>query len=133
MSVPYLNFCQKQQTQKTAMNVSTMLADFLEFVTPKFPNKHLQDLLSASIESLLTNGRSVTAIGRGIESYAQEKHCIKLADRLLSYSATQLCNRPCLWYAGMTSAIVTGKQPLIFVHWSNADRERRHFFWLCGR
>jgi NRPS condensation-like uncharacterized protein len=87
MAVPDLIFRQKQQTQKNAMNVPTMLADFLDLVTPKFLKKHLQKSLSASLESLLTNGQcSVTAIGRGIESNAQEKHCIKRADRLLSHT-----------------------------------------------
>jgi len=47
MAVPDLIFRQKQQTQKTAMNVPTMLADFLDLVTPKFLNKHLQKSLSA--------------------------------------------------------------------------------------
>ena len=126
MAVPDLIFRQKQQTQKTAMNVPTMLADFLDLVTPKFLNKHLQKSLSASLESLLTNGQcSVTAIGRGIESDAQEKHCIKRADRLLSHTTMQ--QTVPFFYAAMTSAIVKGKQPLILVDWSNADKERRHF------
>ena len=126
MAVPDLIFRQKQQTQKNAMNVPTMLADFLDLVTPKFLKKHLQKSLSASLESLLTNGQcSVTAIGRGIESDAQEKHCIKRADRLLSHSTMQ--QTVPFFYAAMTSAIVKGKQPLILVDWSNADKERRHF------
>ena len=72
------------------MNVPTMLADFLEIVTPKFFNKHLLNSLTASLKSLLTNGQcSVTAIGRGIDSDAQERHCIKRADRLLSHTTMQ--------------------------------------------
>ena len=32
-----------------------------------------------------------------------------------------------MFYAAMTGALVKGKQPLILVDWSNADKERRHF------
>ncbi len=108
------------------MNVQTMLADFLEIVTPKSFNKHLLNSLTASLQSLLTNGQcSVTAIGRGIDSDAQEKHCIKRADRLLSHTTMQ--QEVPVFYAAMTGALVKGKQPLILVDWSNADKERRHF------
>ena len=96
MAVPDLIFRQKQQTQKTAMNVPTMLADFLDLVTPKFLNKHLQKSLSASLASLLTNGQcSVTSIGRGIESDAQESTVLNAP---IGYSATPLCIRPCLFF-----------------------------------
>ena len=108
------------------MNAQAMLADFLEIVTPKSFNKHLLNSLTASLQSLLTNGQcSVTAIGRGIESLAQEKHCIKRADRLLSHTTMQ--QEVPVFYAAMTAALVKGKQPLILVDWSNADKERRHF------
>lgn len=108
------------------MNVQAMLADFLEIVTPKSFNKHLLNSLTASLQSLLTNGQcSVTAIGRGIDSDAQEKHCIKRADRLLSHITMQ--QEVPVFYAAMTGALVKGKQPLILVDWSNADKERRHF------
>lgn len=108
------------------MNVQAMLADFLEIVTPKSFNKHLLNSLTASLQSLLTNGQcSVTAIGRGIDSDAQEKHCIKRADRLLSHTTMQ--QEVPVFYAAMTGALVKGKQPLILVDWSNADKERRHF------
>ncbi len=64
-----------------------MLADFLEIVTPKSFHEHLLNSLTASLQSLLTNGQyTVTAIGRGIDSDASERHCIKRADRLLSHT-----------------------------------------------
>ena len=126
MAVPDLIFRQKHLTAEHAMNAHTMLADFLKIVTPKSFNKHLLNSLTASLQSLLTNGQcSVTAIGRGIESLAQEKHCIKRADRLLSHTTMQ--HGAPLFYAAMTGALVKGKQPLILVGWSNADKERRHF------
>jgi NRPS condensation-like uncharacterized protein len=87
------------------MNVQAMLADFLEIVTPKSFNKHLLNSLTASLQSLLTNGQcSVTAIGRAIESLAQEKHCIKRADRLLSHTTMQ--QEVPVFYAAMTAVLV---------------------------
>ena len=72
------------------MNAQAMLADFLEIVTPKSFHKHLLNSLTASLQSLLTNGQcTVTAIGRGIDSDASERHCIKRADRLLSHTTMQ--------------------------------------------
>jgi hypothetical protein len=87
------------------MNPQAMLADFLEIVTPQSFNKHLLNSLTASLQSLLTNGQcSVTAIGRGIKSLAQEKHCIKRADRQLSHTTTQ--QEVPVFYAAMTAALV---------------------------
>jgi hypothetical protein len=64
-------------------------------------------------------GRTVTAIGRGIQSASKEKSCIKRADRLLSNEAFQ-ADIP-LIYAALTKVLVQTKQPLILVDWSNAD------------
>jgi hypothetical protein len=67
-----------------------MLADSLEIVTPKSFNKNFLNSLTASLQSLLTTGQCyITAIDRDIESLAQEKHCIKLADRMLSHTTMQ--------------------------------------------
>lgn len=108
------------------MNAQAILADFLEIVTPKSFHKHLLNSLTASLQSLLTNAQcSVTAICRGIDSDAQERHCIKRADRLLSHNTMQQAIPE--FYTAMTAALVNGKQPLILVDWSNADKQRRHF------
>jgi hypothetical protein len=73
------------------MNVLAMLADFLEIVTPKSFNKHLLNSLTASLQSLLTNGQcSVTAIGSGIESLAQKSIVLNAQT---DCSATPPCNR----------------------------------------
>lgn len=126
MAVPDLIFRQKHLTAEHAMNVQAMLADFLEVVTPKSFHKHLFNSLTASLQSLLTNGQcTVTAIGRGIDSDASERHCIKRADRLLSHATMQQAVPE--FYTAMTGALVKGKQPLILVDWSNADKELRHF------
>jgi hypothetical protein len=46
--------------------------------------------LCASLQNLVTNGKcTITAIGRGIQSAATEKSCLKRADRLLSNKAFQ--------------------------------------------
>ncbi|WP_157605553.1 hypothetical protein [Rheinheimera sp. SA_1] len=70
-----------------------MLADFLSFITlQNIQNIHNTRMASlcASLQSLVANGKSiVTAIGRGIQSAATEKSCIKRADRLLSNEAFQ--------------------------------------------
>ncbi len=108
------------------MNVQRMLADFLSFVTPKNIHKARMASLCASLQSLVTNGKcTVTAIGRGIQSAATEKSCIKRADRLLSNEAFQ-ADIP-LIYAALTKALVNTKQPLILIDWSNADNKKRHF------
>lgn len=70
------------------MNVQTMLADFLSFVTPESFHKIRMASVCASLSSLLQNGQcTVTVIGRGIDGSAAEKHCIKRADCLLSNTA----------------------------------------------
>ena len=104
----------------TAMNVPTMLADFLEFVTPKSIHKSRMSSLCAALQSLVSNGKyTVTAIGRGIQSSATEKSCIKRADRLLSNQAF-LEEIPFI-YAALTTSLIKTKQPLILIDWSNAD------------
>ncbi|MCR9297687.1 IS4 family transposase [Vibrio fluvialis] len=109
----------------TAMNVKTMLADFLSFVTPKCMHKARFLAVGAAVQSLMQNGQcTVTAIGRGFDSKTSEKHGIKRADRLLKNEALQ-AEAP-LIYAEMTRLLRQGKQPLILVDWSNADTEKRH-------
>ena len=87
------------------MNAQAMGADFLDLVTPKSFHKHLLNSLTASLQSLLTNGQcKVTAIGRGIDSNAQERHCIKRADRLLSHTKVQQAVPE--FYPAMTGTLV---------------------------
>ncbi|HBZ8500209.1 IS4 family transposase [Enterobacter hormaechei] len=107
------------------MNVKTMLADFLSFVTPKCMHKARFLAVGAAVQSLMQNGQcTVTAIGRGFDSKTSEKHSIKRADRLLKNEALQ-AETP-LIYAAITRLLIQGKQPLILVDWSNADTEKRH-------
>jgi len=107
------------------MNVKTMLADFLSFVTPKCMHKARFLAVGAAVQSLMQNGQcTVTAIGRGFDSGTSEKHGIKRADRLLKNEALQ--SEAPLIYGEMTRLLRQGKQPLILVDWSNADTEKRH-------
>lgn len=125
MAVSDLIFRQKHLTMNAAMNVKTMLADFLSFVTPKCMHKARFLAVGAAVQSLMQNGQcTVTAIGRGFDSKTSEKHSIKRADRLLKNEALQ-AETP-LIYAAMTRLLLQGKQPLILVDWSNADTEKRH-------
>ena len=88
MAVPDLIFRQKHLTMNAAMNVKTMLADFLSFVTPKCMHKARFLAVGAAVQSLMQNGQcTVTAIGRGFDSKTSEKHGIKRADRLLKNEA----------------------------------------------
>ncbi len=125
MAVSDLIFRQKHLTMNAAMNVKTMLADFLSFVTPKCMHKARFLAVGAAVQSLMQNGQcTVTAIGRGFDSKTSEKHSIKRADRLLKNEALQ-AETP-LIYAAITRLLIQGKQPLILVDWSNADTEKRH-------
>ncbi len=101
---------QNSQTMNAAMNVKTMLADFLSFVTPQSMHKARLSALSAAAQSLLKKGCcTVTAIGRDYEDQENEKHGIKRADRLLSNAALQ-AETP-LIYGAMTRLLRQGKQP----------------------
>ena len=103
---------QNSQTMNAAMNVKTMLADFLSFVTPKCMHKARFLAVGAAVQSLMQNGQcTVTAIGRGFDSETSEKHGIKRADRLLKNEALQ-AEAP-LIYGEMTRLLRQGKQPLI--------------------
>lgn len=126
MAVPDLIFRQKHLTMSTAMNVKTMLADFLRFVTPKTMHKARFSVLLDAVTALAKDARcTVTAIGRAMPG-SSDKVSIKRADRLLNNANLQ--RELPLIYAAMTKSVVSSKsQPLILVDWSNADTAKRHF------
>jgi hypothetical protein len=108
------------------MNAQALHFDFLEIVTTKYFYKHLFNSLTASLQSLRTNGQcTITAIGRGIDSNVHEQHCIRRADQLLCHITMRQAVPE--FYTAMNGALVKGKQPLILVDWSNADKEHSHF------
>lgn len=108
------------------MKVDAILQQFLYELTPTMHVTRRQ-ALQACVSSLLHgNAATVTGIGRGINSQAKEKHCIKRADRLCSNPHLQqalkgvygsLCH---YWTAPLS-------QPVILVDWSDLDEYKRHF------
>lgn len=74
---------------------------------------------------------TVTAIGRGFDSEASEKHGIKWAERLLKNEVLQ--TEAPLIYNEMPRILHQGKQLLTLVDWSNTDTEKRHFILSASR
>ena len=69
---------------------------------------------------------TVTHLGRAIRSEANEKHCIKRADRLLSNRRLQGEREEI--YSALTQQLIGTKQrPVIIVDWSDMDECKRHF------
>ncbi|SBS39157.1 hypothetical protein MSP8887_03687 [Marinomonas spartinae] len=66
------------------MNTTTVLNKILPLVSPNM-HKTRRNAVAAFVQSLAQGNLStVTNIGRGIQSKAFEKHCIKRANRVLS-------------------------------------------------
>lgn len=107
------------------MNASNIVNQFLSSVTNNM-HKTRRNAVSSCVQSLLSGAASsVTAIGRGINSTAKEKHNIKRADRLCSNVILQseLLNI----YGGIVRRFVTSNRPLIHVDWSDLDVSKRNF------
>jgi hypothetical protein len=69
---------------------------------------------------------TVTQLGRSITGEAQEKHCIKRADRLLSNHCLQRERRDL--YSSLTQLLIGNQlRPVIIVDWSDLDECKRHF------
>lgn len=93
------------------------------------PDMHAtrREALHASVLGVITGQQlTVTQIGRSIESLAQEKHCIKRADRLLSNSHLHF-ERTAIYHAHIQQIIGSQPTPLILVDWSDLDTGKRHF------
>jgi hypothetical protein len=86
-----------------------------------------RESLEANVLSALTSQRlTVTGLGRGIDSNAKEKHCIKRADRLLSNRYLHVERRGL--YGAVCAQLLAGvRRPIILVDWSDLDQNRRHF------
>lgn len=69
------------------MNLKTMLADFLSFVTPRCMHNARFSAVGAAVQSLMQNGQcTVTAVGRDFDSGTSEKHGIKRVEEAFCYS-----------------------------------------------
>lgn len=83
--------------------------------------------LSACILAAIGERRlSVTGLGRGMDSLAREKHCIKRADRLLSNGHLHREQRD-IYHAFSHIMIGATQRPVILVDWSDLDGGKRHF------
>ena len=88
---------------------------------------HRREALIASVESLLSGSTAtVTSIGRGLLSSAQEKHNIKRSDRLLSNPHLQSETFSIYQHVALR-LISVNTRPVILVDWSDLDEYKRHF------
>ena len=107
------------------MNATTILNKILPFVSPNM-HKTRRNAVAACIQSLAQGNLStVTNIGRGIQSTAFEKHCIKRADRVLSN--VHLQQESLSIYAHMCHLFASKGRPIISVDWSDLDARKQHF------
>ena len=108
------------------MNVSRILASFIQNVTP-ISHKTRRESLRAAVQSCMEKQTlTVTGIGRGIAGETKEKHRIKRADRLLSNPWMQI-ERP-LAYAALTRLLISHlPRPVIHVDWSDLDGCRGNY------
>ncbi|MEE2002271.1 hypothetical protein QWY20_12480 [Alkalimonas sp. MEB108] len=108
------------------MNVKTMLADFLSFVTPTTKHKtRCSALLSVTQSSVKHNHCSVTAIGRGIDSTTSEKLSIKRSDSLLS-NTTLTAEMPVIYTLMPRAVLAQSKHLVVLVYMNNADTQKKH-------
>lgn len=104
------------------LHLAQFLSDVCSFMHPKRRDS-LQSVVSSCLrkESL-----GVTALGRGIQREALEKHRIKQADRLLSN--THLLGELHDIYGAIANKILANvDRPVVLVDWSNLDSRERHF------
>jgi len=107
------------------MNATTILNKILSFVSPN-THKTRRNAVAACFQSLAQGNLStMTNIGRGIQSKAFEKHCIKRADRVLSNAHLQ--QESLSIYAHMCHLFANKGRPIISVDWSDLDARKQHF------
>jgi hypothetical protein len=90
-------------------------------------HKVRRNALAATVMAAL-EGQSltVTHLGRAIRSDAQERHCIKRADRLLSNGHLHMAYLDI--YACITRWLIGSQtRPVIVVDWSDMDECKRHY------
>ncbi len=108
------------------MQAQQLLQKLLKKTCPDMHAKR-REALHASVLGVITGQQlTVTQIGRSIESPAQEKHCIKRADRLLSNPHLHQERRG-IYHALIQPIIGSQPKPLILVDWSDLETGKRHF------
>lgn len=100
------------------MNLSRLLASFIQNVTPIYHNTRRKSLCAA-VQSYIENQTlTVTGIGRGIAGNTKEKHQIKRADLLLSNPWKQI--ERALVYAALTRLLMSHlPRTVILIDWSD--------------
>lgn len=114
------------------MNVSRILASFIQNVTPN-SHKTRRESLRAAVQSCVENQTlTVTGIGRGLAGPTKEKHRIKRADRLLSNPRIQI--ERLLAYAALTRLLISHlPRPVIHIDWSDLDAYRGNYLLKAAR
>jgi len=108
------------------MKVDTIVKQMIEKVTPEM-HAHRRNSLLLVLNSLLTgSAATVTHLGRGLDSSAKEKHCIKRVDRLLSNRFLQRESSSIYQHLAQL-AIGQNQRPIILIDWSDLDEYKRHF------
>ena len=110
------------------MHAGTFIHETLNQVFDGIHRKRLSALGELVVSALRHERLSVTGLGRGIESQAKEKHCIKKADRLLSNN--KLLADLEFFYREMSHQILKGvARPMVLVDWSSLN-ERAGLYLL---
>ena len=108
------------------MHPELHLSEFLSDVCNFMHSKRRDSLQSVVSSCLRRESLGVTALGRGIQRDALEKHRIKQADRLLSN--THLLGELENLYGAIAKKVLAGvERPVVLVDWSNLDSNERHF------
>jgi hypothetical protein len=108
------------------MHPQQHLSKFLDEVCNFMHATRRESLRSILGSCLSSESLGVTALGRGINRGALEKHRIKQADRLLSNRHLQQELEQI--YRNLAQMVMNSvKRPVVLIDWSNLDQNERHF------
>ena len=103
-----------------------MVNRFLNDALPTIHADRRATLGAAVLTALRGNPLTVTALGRGLDSTAKEKHRIKRIDRLLSNPHLDAARMKV--YAYFAACLVSANsRPVILIDWSDLDGAKRYF------
>lgn len=108
------------------MNVTRILKQTLDFVTPNMHKIRRTSLFTAIESTISGNSLSVTALGRNSSGKAKEKHRIKRVDRLCSNRHIQNA-LPRVYEKLISLLVLPGSAPIIHVDWSDMDSRKQNF------
>jgi len=108
------------------MKVTTILNDFITKEIPSMHKIRKQALLACVHSVVKENKLTVTAMGRGIDSNAKEKHTIKRSDRLCS-NINLYREKNHIYTAICKHWIPATARPVILIDWSDLDEWKNAF------